>query len=210
LMPLAIGRRRTHRRYASPGQLKKLSSHAAPECRCRLQVRTRLAAGGRWIRTSGSWSRDRQTAMGDGTTVCKNGSRSVGEPKARIQLPPAGSRARTRPHGFGNLPPASHASTPPIAELAPAQRGRERLAAVHRHRCPRQNHVLDGDGAATSVEAAARFGDACFLEARRAVSGLHAARRRTSHHYRQSGPNEPHKSFNGIELVVGGGVPKIA
>jgi hypothetical protein len=33
---------------------------------------------------------------------------------------------------------------------------------------------------------------------------------KSPHHYRQSGPNEPHKSFNGIELVVGGGVPKIA
>jgi hypothetical protein len=29
-----------------------------------------------------------------------------------------------------------------------------------------QNHVLDGDGAAASVEAAARFGDPCFLDHR--------------------------------------------
>src|SRR6202040_1785652 len=50
-----------------------------------------------------------------------------GVPMVRIHLPPAGSQVRTRPHGFGNLPPASHASAPPIAELArhPAQRGRE-------------------------------------------------------------------------------------
>jgi hypothetical protein len=33
------------------------------------QVRTGLPAGGRWIRTSGSWSRDRQTVMEDGTAV---------------------------------------------------------------------------------------------------------------------------------------------
>jgi hypothetical protein len=31
-------------------------------------------------------------------------------PRVRIRLPPAGSQVRTRPHGFGDLPPASHAS----------------------------------------------------------------------------------------------------
>jgi len=30
-----------------------------------------LFAGGRWIRTFGSWSRDRQTVMGDGTAFSK-------------------------------------------------------------------------------------------------------------------------------------------
>src|SRR6516165_8741941 len=35
------------------------------------QVRNRLFAGGRWIRTFGSWSRDRQTVMGDGTAFSK-------------------------------------------------------------------------------------------------------------------------------------------
>jgi hypothetical protein len=43
---------------------------------------------------------------------------SYGGPRVRIHFPPAGSQVRTRPHGFGNLPPASHASAPPIAELA--------------------------------------------------------------------------------------------
>src|ERR1700731_341821 len=60
-----------------------------------LRERDGLSAGGRWIRTSGSWSRDRQTAMGDGTTVWKNGSGSVEEPKVRIQLPPPASPIRT-------------------------------------------------------------------------------------------------------------------
>ena len=39
---------------AALGDQLDASSQTAPECRCRLQVRTRLAAGGRWIRTSGS------------------------------------------------------------------------------------------------------------------------------------------------------------
>src|SRR5260370_14481334 len=49
------------------------------------------------IASSGSWSRDRQTAMGDGTTVWKNGSGSVEEPKVRIQLPPALSPSQRGP-----------------------------------------------------------------------------------------------------------------
>jgi hypothetical protein len=52
------------------------------------RVRTRLAAGGRWIRTSGSWSRGGQTVMRD---CLENRSGSVGEPKVRIHLPPAKS-----------------------------------------------------------------------------------------------------------------------
>jgi hypothetical protein len=40
------------------------------------------------------------------------------EPRVRIHLPPAGSQVRTRPHGFGDPPPASHAPAPPIAVLA--------------------------------------------------------------------------------------------
>src|SRR6478735_9636787 len=43
------------------------------------------------------------------------------EPEVRIHLPPAGSQVRTRPHGFGDLPPASHAPAPPIAVLARAR-----------------------------------------------------------------------------------------
>ena len=35
------------------------------------QVRTRLSAGGRWIRTFGSWLRDPQTVTGDGTALEK-------------------------------------------------------------------------------------------------------------------------------------------
>src|SRR3984893_8614200 len=50
-----------------------------------------LFAGGRRIRTFGSWSRDGQTIMGDGTACLENGGGSVGEPKVRIHLPPAGS-----------------------------------------------------------------------------------------------------------------------
>ena len=37
------------------------------------QVRRGLFAGGRWIRTSGSWSRDRQTVMGEVTAFSKPG-----------------------------------------------------------------------------------------------------------------------------------------
>jgi hypothetical protein len=37
---------------------------------------------------------------------------------ARDCLLQRGSQVRTRPHGFGNLPPGSRASAPPIAELA--------------------------------------------------------------------------------------------
>jgi len=54
-------------------------------------ARDGLSAGGRWIRTSSSWSRDGQTAMRHGTL--ENGSGSVGEPKVRIHLPPAASHA---------------------------------------------------------------------------------------------------------------------
>src|ERR1700686_1703065 len=38
-----------------------------------------LSAGGRWIRTFGSWSRERQTVIRDGTIVSKNESGSVGD-----------------------------------------------------------------------------------------------------------------------------------
>ena len=44
-------------------------------------------------------------------------SGSVGEREVRIHLPPAVSQVRTRPHGFGNLPPSSHAPAPPIASI---------------------------------------------------------------------------------------------
>ena len=37
------------------------------------EVRIGLTAGGRWIRTSGSWSRDRQTVMGEVTAFSKPG-----------------------------------------------------------------------------------------------------------------------------------------
>src|SRR5712672_2674950 len=49
-------------RAVGPGRKVKmlLSSSGLHETR-------RWRAGGRWIRTSGSWSRDRQTVMGDGT-----------------------------------------------------------------------------------------------------------------------------------------------
>jgi hypothetical protein len=42
----------------------------------------------------------------------------TGGPRVRIRLPPAASQVRTRPHGFGNLPPASHAPAPPVAGTA--------------------------------------------------------------------------------------------
>src|ERR1700724_2328746 len=44
----------------------------------RKSVRTRLSAGGRWIRTSGSWSRDRQTVMGEVTAFSKPGADLLG------------------------------------------------------------------------------------------------------------------------------------
>src|SRR4029077_13479856 len=37
-----------------------------------------LSAGGRWIRTSGSWSRDRQTVMGEVTAFSKPGADLLG------------------------------------------------------------------------------------------------------------------------------------
>jgi hypothetical protein len=48
-------------------------------------------------RLKGSDDGDRQilSAIGDGTTVWKNGRESVGEPKVRIHLPPAESHKRT-------------------------------------------------------------------------------------------------------------------
>jgi hypothetical protein len=65
------------------------------------QVRTRLPAGGRWIRTFGSWSRDRQTVMGGGLLskrerICRgtegsNPSPSSGESTANpVGLAPGG------------------------------------------------------------------------------------------------------------------------
>jgi hypothetical protein len=42
------------------------------------QVRRGLYAGGRWIRTSGSWSRDRQTVMGEVTAFSKPGADLLG------------------------------------------------------------------------------------------------------------------------------------
>src|ERR1700730_7605827 len=54
------------------------------------------SAGGRWIRTFGSWSRDRQRDRGRRDCLLENGSGSVGEPEVRIHLPPAESQRRTR------------------------------------------------------------------------------------------------------------------
>ena len=59
-----------------------------------LRERDRLSAGGRWIRTSGSWSRAVKPVMRD---CLENRSESVGEPKVRIHLPPAVSLVRTGP-----------------------------------------------------------------------------------------------------------------
>jgi hypothetical protein len=42
------------------------------------QVRSGLSPGGRWIRTSGSWSRDRQTVMGEVTAFSKPGADLLG------------------------------------------------------------------------------------------------------------------------------------
>src|SRR5580693_10201121 len=47
----------------------------------------------------------------------------IAEPKVRIHFPPAGSQVRTRPHGFGDPPPASHAPAPPIASTETLRRG---------------------------------------------------------------------------------------
>jgi hypothetical protein len=57
---------------------------AARELRHRFvkkRVRTRLATGRRWIRTFGSWSRDRQTIMGDGTAFWKTEADLLGNRK---------------------------------------------------------------------------------------------------------------------------------
>src|ERR1700731_5014482 len=43
-----------------------------------LRERDGLSAGGRWIRTSGSWSRDRQTVMGEVTAFSKPGADLLG------------------------------------------------------------------------------------------------------------------------------------
>jgi hypothetical protein len=48
------------------------------DLRKRLRKRDRLSAGGRWIRTSGSWSRDRQTVMGEVTAFSKPGADLLG------------------------------------------------------------------------------------------------------------------------------------
>ena len=61
----------------------------------------------------------REPVRGGRDSGLENRSGSVAEPKVRIHLPPAGSQVRTRPHGFGNLPPAS-----PSASAWPARRGR--------------------------------------------------------------------------------------
>src|SRR5580700_6206949 len=42
------------------------------------QVRSGLSPGGRWIRTLGSWSRDRQTVMGEVTAFSKPGADLLG------------------------------------------------------------------------------------------------------------------------------------
>jgi len=47
-------------------------------CRKLDRVRPWLPAGGRWIRTSGSWSRDRQTVMGEVTAFSKPGADLLG------------------------------------------------------------------------------------------------------------------------------------
>jgi hypothetical protein len=59
------------------------------------EVRIGLAAGGRWIRTFGSWSRNRKTDHGRRDCFLKNASESVGEPEVRIRFPPAVSQQRT-------------------------------------------------------------------------------------------------------------------
>src|SRR5580693_7419653 len=61
---------------------------------------------------------------------------SRAEPEVRIHFPPAGSQVRTRPHGFGNLPPCeprartagSRIGTPKTITL---RNEAERPAAVH-------------------------------------------------------------------------------
>jgi hypothetical protein len=58
------------------------------------QVRTRLTAGGRWVRTSGCWSRERQTVVEDGTAVSKTGTDLLGNRRS-IHLPPAANHERT-------------------------------------------------------------------------------------------------------------------
>jgi len=64
------------------------------DLRKRMRERDGLSAGGRWIRTFGSCSRDRQPW---GRDCClENGSGSVGEPKVRIHLPPAESPSLAR------------------------------------------------------------------------------------------------------------------
>src|SRR6202043_1169018 len=48
-------------------------------------------------------------AVCERSTPSLSRSLSDGGPRVRIHLPPAVSQVRTRPHGFGDLPPASHA-----------------------------------------------------------------------------------------------------
>src|SRR3984893_444964 len=57
-----------------------------------------LSAGGRWIRTFGSWSRDRQTDRGRRDYFLENGRGSVVEPEVRIHLPPAESPSLVPSH----------------------------------------------------------------------------------------------------------------
>ena len=52
-------------------------------------------------------------------------------PRVRIRLPPAGSQVRTRPHGFGNLPPVGERRVGNRATACPQQRARADLASSH-------------------------------------------------------------------------------
>ena len=81
--PLAAGRRRSaaisgsRRRYHPADALAAAPCSGIPTLRGS-QVRNGLSAGGRWIRTSGSWSRDRQTVMGEVTAFSKPGADLLG------------------------------------------------------------------------------------------------------------------------------------
>jgi hypothetical protein len=87
------------------GDCLQLSPAENPLPHCVLQHRAReRASGSRWtprwremdFELFGSWSRDRQTVIGDGTAVSKTGADLLGEPKVRILLPPAASHVRTK------------------------------------------------------------------------------------------------------------------
>jgi hypothetical protein len=65
------------------------------------QVRTRLAAGGRWIRTIGPWREGAgfccgRRIAGDRTGAAQKGCHFYGVPMVRIHLPPADSQSLSR------------------------------------------------------------------------------------------------------------------